>query len=114
LRRGSSLIGRETEQRHLAHRLLLLLERRLLHCGVERRPVLRAVAAESVERARRDQRLEHALVAGAQIDPLGEVEEAREGSRPLCGENRIDRAASDVRIAPSPKRIRFASSTVNL
>ena len=84
------------EHRHLPHRLLLLLERRLLHRRVERRPVLRAMTAQPVERARGDERFEHALVARAQIDAVGEVEEALERLLALRGEDRVDRAAAHV------------------
>src|SRR5581483_8486355 len=53
----------EAEQRELPDRRLLLLERRLLERAVEHRRQLRPMPAQAVERARADQRLEHALVA---------------------------------------------------
>lgn len=74
----------------------LLLERRFLKRAIEYRRVLRPVSAQIVERARRDQRFEDALVAEAQIDAIGEIVERRE--RPLfaCREDRIDRRPTDV------------------
>jgi len=91
------------EQRDLAHRLLLLLERRFLHRGVERAPVLRAVAAKAVKRAGGDQRLEDSLVAGAKVYPIREVEEGREGLLVPCGEDRVDCAAANVADGAEPE-----------
>jgi len=59
----------------IAPRRVLTETRRLLQRTVEHRPILRAVSAEVVERAGRDQRLEHALVAQTQIDAVAEIVE---------------------------------------
>src|SRR5258707_13332714 len=80
-------VGWPAEQRSLTHRLLLLLQRRLLHGDVERMPVLRAVAAESIQRTRGDQRLEDAAVAAREIHALREIEEIAERFLTFRGEN---------------------------
>src|SRR5688572_14739696 len=51
------------KQRHLPALALLLTQRRLVQRRVQRRPTLRALGAQRIERAGRDQGLEDALVA---------------------------------------------------
>src|SRR3989440_9158836 len=65
--------------------------------GVERRHELGAVPAERVAGAGVDERLEDALVAEAQVDPVAQVDErAVRPPRGPPGENRLDRARADV------------------
>src|SRR6185503_11268962 len=86
-----------TEEGHLSGSALLLLERCLLQRAVENRCVLRAMPTEIIQRAGRDERLEHPLVAQTQVDALAEIEETPE--RALLrtrGEQGVDRRASNV------------------
>src|SRR5204863_8363292 len=82
-------VGVAAEERHLARGALLLLERRFLEGAVENSPILRPMAADVVERARRNERFEHAFVAQTQINPLAEVVDRREWS--LVAPRREDR-----------------------
>src|SRR6202022_2570738 len=66
---------RSAEERDLTGGDVLLPQGRLANCGVEGGRKLRAVSAERIHRTRMNQRLEHSLVADAEIDPLTQVEE---------------------------------------
>ena len=89
-------VKRAAEHRYLSRRRFLLLERRFTQRLVENRGVLRAVTAEAVERARLNERLEHALVADAQVNAIGEIEQRLERAIRARRDNRIDRRAADV------------------
>src|SRR5437016_13066471 len=85
------------EESHLAGFALSLPGLRLSERGVERRHELGAVPAERVAGAGVDERLEDALVAEAQVDPIAQVDErAVRPPRGPPGENRLDRARADV------------------
>jgi hypothetical protein len=61
------------------------------------------MAAQPIECARVNERLEHALVADAQINALAQIENTREGLLGSRLEHRIDRRAPDVPDGPEPK-----------
>jgi hypothetical protein len=67
--------------------------------------------AQVVDRARVDERLEHSLVAQAQIDSLAQVEERIERLSVRAASIDSIAALPTLRIAPRPKRIRFSSRT---
>src|SRR6185503_15716822 len=93
-----------TEQRDLSGDEIFLLERRLSDGDVECGGKLCPVPAEGIHRTGEDQRLEHPLVADAQVDTLAKVEQGAEGSVLRSrGEYRIDRCSSDVADAAEPK-----------
>ena len=69
--------------------------RAALHRPVDRRHQLRPLRAERIERAGLDQRFDRRPAAGLRIDPLAEIEQARE--RPVLlarGDDRLGRAAA--------------------
>src|SRR5450432_4243023 len=96
LRAWRLIAGGKAEERALATRRLILFEPRLLQRGIERREKLRAMAAERVERAGCDHRLEDALVAQPQVDAIAEIEERREGRIRARSQDRVDRGTADI------------------
>ena len=92
LARGRSAEGEL--QRAALGRLVLALRHR--QHAVDRREHARAVAFERVERARRGEALQHALVDGARIDAAGEVRKVGERLVAARLDDRLDRLAADA------------------
>ena len=101
---GASRHAGVAEQRALARRRLGLQQRRVLDRAVERG----GDTARGARRARRtrrvEQRLEHALVAGAEIDALGEVVERIKGLEGGSRRPEVEPAFSAFGLPPPPSR----------
>src|ERR1051326_2939718 len=85
------------EERRLAALLLVLRALRGIGRRIDGLEERAAREAERIERARLDQRLDHLLVAGAEVDVLAEAEERLEAADAAARlEDRLDRSLSDA------------------
>src|ERR1700691_3963324 len=81
----------------------MLMETGLLKGSIQHRLVLRAVAAQTVERPTVNECFEDPLVAETKVDAAAEVEDRRERRGLPGGDDRVDRAAPDVSNCAQPE-----------